>query len=199
MNRLQMYHVQIRDKDMPLRQIVTIPDPVLYQRSKEVEIFDRNLRSLVSDMFDVMYDEDGVGLAAVQVGVLKRVFIVDLREPKTRGVFVNPELLEFSDETKREEEGCLSVPGIVAFLKRPRWVKISYKNLLGEGQIMEAENLMARALLHEMDHLDGKIYTNLLEPHIKEEIQTDLKRIEMGKRVDNSRIPAYRRKISVQR
>ena len=181
---------------MPFRQILTIPNPILYQPSEKVQQFDRDLRFLVSDMFDVMYNENGAGLAAVQVGILKRVLIIDLREPSTKGVFINPELLAFSDEMKEEEEGCLSVPGISAVLKRPRWVKVAYNDIFGESKEIKAENLMARALLHEMDHLDGKIYTDLLEPHIQENIQFDLQQIEMGQRVSNSRVPAYRKKIS---
>ena len=184
---------------MPVRRVRTIPDPILYKKSLEVDTFDRELRSLANDMFDTMYAEDGVGLAAVQIGILKRILVIDLREPDTKHIFVNPKLLKASEEKQQGEEGCLSVPGIAAFLERPRWVQVSYQNILGEEKKIEAENLMARALLHEMDHLDGKIYVDLLEPHIRKKIDPDLNNIQNGRPVTSSKVPEYRKRIIAER
>ncbi len=163
----------------------------------KVNVFDRELRFLVNDMFDAMYNADGVGLAAVQVGVLKRILIIDLRKSGTKEIFINPHLVESSDEMQEGEEGCLSVPGITSTLKRSRQIKVFYQNILGKKKTIEAENLMARALLHEMDHLDGKIYVDLLEPHEKNKITSDLERLKMGKTVSKVKVPNYRKKISI--
>ena len=179
---------------MAIQKVRTIPDPVLYQVSKPVRKFNRALKNLVKDMFDTMYDENGVGLASVQIGILKRILVIDLEAMDfVKGVFVNPELVEHSDEMQDGEEGCLSVPGISVPLKRPKWVKIQYQDIGGKKNIIEAEMLMARALLHEMDHLDGKVFVDLLEPDIRSQIEEDLKTIKKGLPLKNPKIPGYRR------
>lgn len=169
---------------MAVRKVLTIADPRLYQVSEPVVQFDRKLRDLVRDLFDSMYAARGVGLAAVQIGVLKRVLVIDLQEQGyQKGVFVNPELIEEAAEKIKEEEGCLSIPGLSMPLARPVWVKVAYQDITGQRKVIHAERLMARALLHEMDHLDGKVYVDLLEPELRLSIEEDLRLIKSGQRV----------------
>ncbi|MCX7633190.1 MAG: peptide deformylase [Turneriella sp.] len=182
---------------MAVRPILTIKDERLYQVSEPVTKFDRNLRNLVRDMFDSMAAEGGVGLAAVQIGVLQRVIVIDLVEKGfIKGAFVNPRLLEASEELQDGEEGCLSVPGLSAQLKRPRWVKIGYQDLSGNEKTIEGEMLLARAFLHEMDHLDGKVFVDQLEPEIHRLLAGDIERIKQGLPVANPKVPEYRKKKS---
>jgi len=178
---------------MAERRIRTIADNVLYKPSKLVENFDSQLRDLVRDMYDTMYDANGVGLAAVQIGVLKRVLVIDLEKSGfIRGTFVNPEVIEMSDELIDSEEGCLSVPGLVSNLLRPKSVKIKYFNVFGEPQELYAQDLLARAILHEMDHLDGKVFIDLLEPDRYKVIEDEVEIIRSGESLSEKKLPAYR-------
>ena len=180
---------------MAVRKILTIHDPVLYQVSETITKFDSSLRTLVRDMFDSMYSANGVGLAAVQIGILKSILVIDLEEHGfVKGVFINPRVLEQSGEMQQGEEGCLSVPGLSAELERPRWVKVGYQNLSGKEVTIEAEMLMARALLHEMDHLDGKVFVDQLEPDLRLSLKDDIELIKQGKTIENVVVPEYRRK-----
>lgn len=179
---------------MAVRKILTIPDPRLYQVSEPVTKFDRPLRDLARDMFDSMYAAQGVGLAAVQIGVLQRILIIDLEDQGfLKGVFVNPRVLEQSSELQDGDEGCLSVPGLSVPLKRPRWVKVGYQDLTGTERTVEGEMLLARAFLHEMDHLDGKVFVDQLEPDMKLAVAKDIELIKAGKEPRERKIPAYRR------
>ncbi|MCB1201096.1 MAG: peptide deformylase [Leptospiraceae bacterium] len=179
---------------MAVRKILTIPDPVLYQKAEPVAKFDRKLRGLARDMFETMYEASGVGLAAVQIGVLQRLLVIDLEDQGfIKGVFINPEVLEVSEEMQEGEEGCLSVPGLSVPHPRPRWVKIGYQDLNGTKRTVEGEMLLARAFLHEMDHLDGKVFVDQLEPDMKLEFAEDIERIKAGKPPRESKKPAYRR------
>ncbi|MDH5720616.1 MAG: peptide deformylase [Spirochaetia bacterium] len=183
---------------MAVKRILTIQDKRLYQKSVEVKEFDKKLRDNVRDMFDTMRDALGVGLAGVQVGLMQRIMVIDLEEAGfIKGSFVNPKILETSEETQDSEEGCLSVPGISVPLKRPKWVKISYQDLSGEENTLEGEMLLARALLHEMDHMDGRVFIDLLEPDIKKLIKNDIELIKKGKIPKESKIPEYREKTAI--
>lgn len=146
---------------MALRNIREMGDSVLEKPCKEVKLMTPRLRMLIEDMFDTMYEAQGVGLAAPQVGILKRIFVVD-----TTGedpfVFINPVVLETSGE-QTDYEGCLSVPGKLGTVTRPNVVKMGGYNENMEYFEIEAEGLMARALLHENDHLDGHIYVEKVE------------------------------------
>lgn len=185
---------------MAVLKIRTIPDPILYHKSKPVTEFDKKLRDLVRDMFDTMYSESGVGLAAVQVGILKRVIVIDLENAgHSKGVFINPELLESSSDTVRQEEGCLSVPGLSAELERPRWVKVKYFDIFGKEHIIEGENIMARALVHEMDHLKGEVFIDKLEEKVRISVESDIERIKKGKKPKKSSPPEYRKKAGRRR
>lgn len=139
-------------------EIKTYGDPVLRKESEEVKEINEDILKLINDMAETMYDAPGVGLAAPQIGVNKRIFVID-----TDGVLkkvINPVFLENSNETEDEEEGCLSVPGIYKKVKRPKKVKVKYLNEKGEEVIEEAEGLYARALQHENDHLNGVMFVD---------------------------------------
>ncbi|MES2895071.1 MAG: peptide deformylase [Pseudomonadota bacterium] len=150
---------------MALREILVVPDPVLKQVSQPVDKVDDELRALMDDMLETMYDAPGIGLAAIQVGVAKRVIVMDLAGPdeeKAPRYFVNPEILWASEETLPYEEGCLSVPEIFDEVERPSQVKLKYLNYQGEEVIEDAEGLFAVCIQHEMDHLEGVLFIDYL-------------------------------------
>lgn len=150
---------------MALREILVVPDPILKQVSKPVEAVDDDLRALMDDMLETMYAAPGIGLAAIQVGVAKRVIVMDIARPeedKAPRYFVNPEILWASEETLPYEEGCLSVPEIYDEVERPAKVKIRYLNYQGETVEEDAEGLFAVCIQHEMDHLDGVLFIDHL-------------------------------------
>jgi peptide deformylase len=150
---------------MALREILVVPNPVLKQVSKTVEVVDDELRALMDDMLETMYAAPGIGLAAIQVGVAKRVIVMDLAredEAKAPRFFVNPQILWASEETLPYEEGCLSVPEIYDEVERPAQVKIRYLNYTGETIEEDAEGMFAVCIQHEMDHLDGVLFIDHL-------------------------------------
>ena len=147
---------------MAIRNIRTIGDDVLRKKCKElVDITNREL-TLIEDMVDTMFEANGVGLAAPQVGVLKRIFVIDIGDENGTMVFINPEILE-TKGTQCDEEGCLSIPGESTPVERPNYVKVKAFNEKGEEFILEGEELLARAILHENDHLNGVLYVD----HVK--------------------------------
>ena len=135
-------------------------DDVLLKKCKPVKELTPRLKTLIGDMLDTMYDADGVGLAAPQVGVLRRICVIDIGEGPV--VLINPEVIETSGE-QTGSEGCLSVPGKTGIVTRPNYAKVKALNEDMEEIIVEGEELMARALLHEIDHLDGHIYVDKVE------------------------------------
>ena len=150
---------------MALREILTVPHPVLKQVSTPVEAVDDELRALMDDMLETMYAAPGIGLAAVQVGVPKRVIVMDLAredEPKQPRFYVNPEILWRSEETAPYEEGCLSVPESCDEVERPARVKLRYLNYQGETVEEDADGLFAVCIQHEMDHLEGVLFIDHL-------------------------------------
>ena len=150
---------------MALLDIKLMGDPVLREECEEVEEIDDELRRLASDMFDTMYSAEGVGLAAPQVGVTRRLIVVDPREEDvTPRALVNPRVLETSEETDRAEEGCLSIPGLREVVERNAGVVVEAENLDGETMRIEADGLHARVLLHEIDHLDGVLFVDRVSP-----------------------------------
>ena len=145
---------------MALRQIRTVGDPCLTKVCKEVEEVNERTLTLIDDMLDTMYEAEGVGLAAPQVGVLKRIVVIDVGEGPI--VIVNPEILETSG-SQTGSEGCLSVPGKSGTVTRPNYVKAkAYDEEMNE-YVIEGEELLARAICHELAHLDGHLYTELVE------------------------------------
>jgi peptide deformylase len=150
---------------MALREILIVPDPVLKQVSAPVAAVDDDLRALMDDMLETMYAAPGIGLAAIQIGVAKRVIVMDIArqdEPRAPRYFVNPEILWASEETLPYEEGCLSVPEIYDEVERPAQVKLRYLNYQGETVEEDAEGLFAVCIQHEMDHLDGVLFIDHL-------------------------------------
>ncbi len=153
---------------MALRTIRTEGDPVLEKICKPVKEITPRIRQLIDDMLDTMYDAAGVGLAAPQVGVLRRIAVVDVSEEGEEPVIlINPEVIE-SEGEQTGEEGCLSVPGVAGKVTRPESVKVRALDMNLEEVIYEAEGLKARAFCHEIDHLDGKLYTRLVEGELHE-------------------------------
>jgi peptide deformylase len=146
---------------MALRDIIILPDKRLRSVSKPVEKIGEDIRTLVADMFETMYDAPGIGLAAIQVGVPLRVVTMDLSkreehaEPK---VFINPEIVSSSEEMSVYEEGCLSIPDIHEDVERPARVRIRYVDVEGKLQEAEAEGLFATCIQHEIDHLNGVLF-----------------------------------------
>ena len=145
---------------MALRTIRTEGDPVLTKKCRLVEHMTPRLVQLTEDMLDTMYEAMGVGLAAPQVGILKRIVVIDIGEGPL--VLINPEILESSGE-QTGDEGCLSVPGMAGQVTRPEYVRVKAQNIDMQEVEYEGEGLLARAFCHEIDHLDGLMYTRLVE------------------------------------
>ena len=151
---------------MGLRKILTDKDPALHKVCKPVENFDGKLHKLLDDMRDTLIDSNGVGLAAPQVGILRRVVLVDTGEEILE--LINPELIETAGE-QVGAEGCLSVPGKYGLVKRPYYAKVRAQDRYGEWYEAEGEEIIARCFCHELDHLDGILYTQVMERYLTEE------------------------------
>ena len=150
---------------MAVRPILSVPHPMLKQVSTPVEVVDDELRALMDDMLETMYAAPGIGLAAVQVGVPRRVIVMDLArddEPKAPRYFINPEITWASEEMAVREEGCLSVPEIYDEVERPARVGLKYLNYQGEAVEEDAEGLLAVCIQHELDHLNGVLFIDNL-------------------------------------
>jgi peptide deformylase len=150
---------------MTIRPILTAPDPRLQAVSTDVEKVDAEIRKLVEDMTESMYAADGIGLAAVQIGVPKRVLVIDLDQKdgkKNPRAFINPKIIWASEEVAVFEEGCLSVPEIWDDVERPARIKCEYLDGDGKKQTLEADGLLATCLQHEMDHLNGVLFIDHL-------------------------------------
>jgi len=150
---------------MAIRKILTEPDPFLRQKSTNVEEVNDEIRILMNDMLETMYHAPGIGLAAIQVGIPKRVIVIDLsraEEEKKPLYFINPEIITNSDNNAAYEEGCLSVPGQFAEISRPDKCKVKYLDYNGDKQILSAEGLLATCIQHEMDHLEGILFIDYL-------------------------------------
>ena len=159
---------------MGLRKILTDKDPALHKVCKPVTVFDGKLHKLLDDMHETLVDSGGVGLAAPQVGILRRVFLVDVGLDGENIIeFINPEILE-TDGEQEGPEGCLSGPGRYGLVKRPYWVKVRAQDRYGDWFEAEGEELIGRCVCHENDHLDGIVYTEVMERFLTEdELDTD--------------------------
>lgn len=144
---------------MALRNIVKLGDPILNKSSRVVDKFDDRLSTLIDDMFETMYNANGVGLAAVQVGMLKRVVVIDVGDGPIE--LVNPEIT-FKEGEQRESEGCLSLPGKYGVTSRPAKVQVKAQDRKGKWQVFTGTELKARCFCHEIDHLDGVLFTSHL-------------------------------------
>ncbi|MFT4074199.1 MAG: peptide deformylase [Asticcacaulis sp.] len=173
---------------MAIREIITVPNPLLKQISKPVDKVDDALRALMDDMLETMYDAPGIGLAAIQIGEPVRVIVMDLQEKpegaaedaegvKNPRYFVNPEIIWKSEDTLPYEEGCLSIPEIYDEVQRPAHVKIRYLNYQGEQVEEEAKGLYAVCIQHEMDHLEGVLFIDHLSKLKRDRAVTKVKKL----------------------
>jgi peptide deformylase len=150
---------------MPRLEVRILGDPVLRQKAQPVAAITPELRRLIADMFDTMYAEEGVGLAAPQVGVTDRVIVVDPHDDETEPfALINPEILDASKETEKNEEGCLSIPGVRDMVERSMRVRVRGLSEDGEVKEFDAEGLLSRILQHEVDHLDGILFFDRVGP-----------------------------------
>ena len=152
---------------MAILPIYTAPDPVLKQKCEPVTVFDDQLKQLMNDMLETMYDAPGIGLAAPQVGVLKRMLVLDVAdtedgETRQPMCIINPEILWQSDETHPYKEGCLSVPEQYYEVVRPAKIKLKHQDIGGNEHVIEADGLLATCIQHEMDHLNGILFIDHL-------------------------------------
>ena len=150
---------------MAVLPILTLPDPVLRKKAKPIERVDAELRRLMDDMLATMYDAPGIGLAAPQVGVLRRLIVMDPAKdeaPKSPLVMVNPEMLERSEEMRTHEEGCLSIPDFTAEIERPARTRVSYIDREGKKREAELEGIWSTLVQHEIDHLNGVLFIDYL-------------------------------------
>ncbi|MDX2309610.1 MAG: peptide deformylase [Hyphomicrobium sp.] len=150
---------------MAILPIITLPDPVLRQSSQPVERIDAELLKLADDMLETMYDAPGVGLAAVQVNVPRRLIVLDCApegEPKAPMVLINPEIVRLGSETRVYEEGCLSIPDVRIDIERPSTLTLRYVDRDGKKREIEAEGLLATAIQHEVDHLEAKLIIDFM-------------------------------------
>jgi len=160
---------------MALRQIIHLPEPILRKKAKPVTKFDKDLQTLIDDMFETMYDAKGIGLAATQVDVHERLIVIDVSEERDQPlVLINPEITWTSDVRVKGDEGCLSVPGIYDGIERATLVKVKALDRHGKEQTLEADGLLAVCIQHEMDHLMGKVFVDK-QSRIRTKLQKQLK------------------------
>jgi peptide deformylase len=159
------HRVLISALQMAIKSILTLPDKLLRKQSKPVERVDAELRGLIDDMFATMYAAPGIGLAAPQVGVSRRLIVMDPAKddaPKTPLVMVNPEILDRSEELRMHEEGCLSIPDFLAEIERPAKTRVAYIDSEGKPQERELEGIWSTLVQHEVDHLNGILFIDYL-------------------------------------
>ena len=149
---------------MAIRTIRTVPDEILTKKCREVVEFNQRLWTLLDDMYETMKEGNGVGLAAPQVGVLRRVVVIDVGDGLIE--LINPKIIARSRETETTEEGCLSLPGASGLVERPKSVTVAAQNRQGKPIQLAGQDLLARAFCHEIDHLDGIMYTQLVQGEI---------------------------------
>ena len=160
---------------MAILPILCYPDPRLHKIAQPVAVVDERVRAIVDDMFATMYDASGIGLAATQVDVHERIVVIDVSEERDQPlVLINPEIVWASDETRMGDEGCLSVPGIYDGVERALAVHVRALDRDGQTRVIEAEDLLAVCVQHEMDHLLGKVFVEYLSPLKRTRIRTKL-------------------------
>jgi len=162
---------------MAIRSIRTIGDAILEKKTKAVKEMTGRLKELISDMFDTMYDANGVGLAAPQVGILKQIFVVDIGDGK-QYVAINPEITVIGEEVQTGEEGCLSVPGKEGVVTRPMHIKVKALDQNMKEYTLDASGFLARAFSHENDHLQGILYTEKVEGELEDVVYEELEEEE---------------------
>lgn len=168
-----------------IKPIITVPDPILKQVSKPVSDVNDEIRELLADMLETMYDAKGIGLAAIQIGVPLRVIVMDLvwgkegaGEARLPRYFINPEIIEASNDMRPYEEGCLSVPEYYEEIERPAKIKLKYLNENGEEIIEDADNMFATCIQHEIDHLNGIVFIDKLSRLKRERALAKVKKVK---------------------
>jgi peptide deformylase len=164
---------------MSLRKIIVIPDQQLRLVSAPVASIDKSVQALADDMLETMYDAPGIGLAAVQIGALKRIVTIDLAKkdaPKEPVVFINPEILSSSEEMSEYEEGCLSIPEYYEKVERPSSVRVRYIDLKGKTHEIDAEGLLSTCIQHEIDHLNGKLFIDYISKLKRDRVMTKFRK-----------------------
>lgn len=177
---------------MTIRDIVILPDPVLRQTCEPVAEVDDDVRRLMDDMLETMYDAPGIGLAAIQIGVLKRVVVIDLAkddQPKAPVFLVNPEIVWRSEETSLYEEGCLSIPEYYEEVERPARCRVRFLDRDGQPQELDCEGLLATCVQHEVDHLDGVLFIDHLS-----KLKRDRVTKKFAKAVRRGDAPTFRKR-----
>jgi peptide deformylase len=171
---------------MTVLPLVIEPDPLLHEISQSVEAFDDNLKQFAQDMLDSMYAHQGIGLAAVQVGVLKRIIVMDIEQTEEGSgnpmVFINPEIIDSSEELVLYKEGCLSFPGHYSEVERPKAVTIRYQDVEGKIHETEADELLATCIQHEIDHTNGIVFVDHISRLKREMI---IKKLKKAKKLAN--------------
>ncbi|MAK14255.1 MAG: peptide deformylase [Proteobacteria bacterium] len=165
---------------MTIRKILTFPDPKLREVAKEVTEFNSDLKSLAEDLIETMYEFKGIGLAAVQIGVNKRVIVADVSEEKKEPfIFINPTIRILNEDEKGGyDEGCLSIPGFYEEVVRPTQVEISFQNLSGKKEEIIPEGLLGVVVQHETDHLDGKLMVDYISSVKRQRIRSKLLKLK---------------------
>jgi len=165
---------------MPIKKILMYPDPRLLKQSVNIEKIDAEVKETAKDLVDTMYSAEGVGLAAPQIGINKRIFVMDCndeQEKKEYVIAINPEIISFSEDLKTYKEGCLSIPEITEEVIRPEKVIVSYEDLSGKLKTEKLEGLWATCFQHELDHLNGKLFIDYLKPIKKTLIKNKIKKL----------------------
>ena len=162
---------------MALLPILEFPDPRLRKVASPVTVFDVMLEVLIDDMFETMYDSQGIGLAATQIDVHRRLLVIDVSESKDSPlVFINPSFEIIEDELSEYDEGCLSVPGFYETVSRPKGIKVQAQDRKGEKFEIEAEGILATCIQHEIDHLDGKLFVDYISALKRQRIRSKLEK-----------------------
>jgi peptide deformylase len=160
---------------MAIRTILHYPDPRLHTVARSVQVVDARIRQLVDDMFETMYEAEGIGLAATQIDVHERLIVIDTSQDRSgQLVLINPEILAASADRVRGDEGCLSVPGIYDGVERAATVRVRALDAQGQSQTLDADGMLAVCIQHEMDHLLGKVFVEYLSPLKRDRIRTKL-------------------------
>ena len=165
---------------MTIRKILTFPDPKLREVAEEVSVFDSTLKELADDLLETMYEFKGIGLAAIQIGVRKRIIVADISEERQEPhIFVNPKIKILNEDIKSGyDEGCLSIPGFYEEVIRPTQVEISFQNLYGEKKKLIPEDLLGVVVQHETDHLDGKLMVDYISSVKRQRIRSKLLKLK---------------------
>ena len=169
---------------MSLKKLITVPDDLLKKKSQHIEKISINEKKLIKDLFETMYHHNGIGLAAVQIGILKRIIVLDVSkkdEGKKPMCFINPVIKDKSNKTAIYEEGCLSIPNTFIEIQRPKTCIVEYINDQGKKKIIECEGLLATCIQHEINHLDGKLIIDFLSKLKKDLI---IKKLSKQKSLD---------------